>query len=164
MMSTMNYTKSQPGIGPLQNRTVIPVVSPFITGRNIRGYDPITLKANNFNDDYFNDQSYFNPITLNNQYGEDHPNNMNLNMQQPLGDNTMNGFFWVRNPSNSSLNGQLQTATPTKYDQYFGYNDLLRRKLDLCNFVQHTSFICDGAPVSVLDIVFHIQNAPPRFN
>lgn len=101
---------------------IIPVVSPFLTGRNFRG-------NNNWEDD-----DYTNPNNDDNDLSND-----------DFGDHEINGLFYVNDPSNESDESDIHfmyppsqpasagTPFPKLHDNRTGFNDLQRRQMDLCN-------------------------------
>ena len=75
-----NYKVYYYASGQEEERTV-PLVSPFITGRNFRGSNGL------WQDDAYSD--------------EDHPDNKINDLQNDLGDDDLTGMFYVNDPSNA---------------------------------------------------------------
>lgn len=104
---------------------IIPVVAPFLTGRNYRG-------GNDWEDD-----NYTNTIT--------DFDNILYNIDNAISDEKITGLFYVNDPSNESdVNdeyfeypvGQPESAGspfPKLHDKQSGFNDLQRRQMDLYN-------------------------------
>ena len=107
----------------IDNNRVVPVVSPFLTGRNYRGA----------NGGGWEDDRYSNSIN-------DPDNNLS---NDEYGDHEINGLFYVNDPSNESDEdaanfnyppGQPTTAGtpfPNHHNKQTGFNDLERRQIDL---------------------------------
>lgn len=86
-------------------------VSPFLIGRRYRTFTSASGKAPSSQDDEYDDVNSF-------------PGNA----EQP--DNTMNGLFYVADPSNNQ-----NINFPYGDTKKWGYNDLQRRKNGLCSFL-----------------------------
>jgi hypothetical protein len=117
--------------GISQTRSVYPVVAAFMTGRDIRGYTRVGQNkvASDFRDDFFDNGSR--QVGVLEFFGEDNTDPASLS----LNDNTITGMYYVRSPSNMAV-ANTAVSSPHKFNQYFGYNDLMRRAFDLCEFVQ----------------------------
>ncbi len=104
---------------------VIPNVSPFLTGRNYRDGD---LMQPTWEDDEFSD-----PNDPDNDFSTS-------NLFPELLDNTTTGLFYVNDPANdvaapqvaSSSSSFGYTSFPGQHNSRDGFNDLQRRKDDLC--------------------------------
>jgi len=136
------------GILSSEART-IPIVSPFLTGRNYRGAAE-GLKA--WDDDLED---------------ETHPDEISLT----LSDKTITGFFYVNDPSNEadilapdyappSENSSTYNDTPFPqlHDQKYGYNELENRQMDLCLLTNTT---CNAG--GVFDVLGSIGFSPLPF-
>jgi len=96
----------------IKNQTFFQNVSSFLTGRRYRSaYDHLNLTPN-WQDDNLDDD---------NTFDQDYPE---------LNDNQMEGLFYVNDPSNNGLQN-----FPYVDDKKWGYNDLLNRKIKLCQFL-----------------------------
>ncbi len=65
-------------------------------------------------------------------------NNSNLSSNQSVLDNSLLGYFYVNDPDNKSYAGPQSSSDgpfPFHHDNKLAYNDLERRKNDLCNFL-----------------------------
>ncbi|MBK8144197.1 MAG: hypothetical protein IPK62_03940 [Bacteroidetes bacterium] len=93
--------------GPFQ------MVSPFLTGRRYSG-------GNNWEDDELDNNNVLaNPLNSDNILG--------------FKDQDLKGLFFVNDPHNNNLSaGQIDGDYPKLHDQKWGFNDLERRKKDLC--------------------------------
>lgn len=70
-------------------------------------------------------------------------------------DNTLQGLFFVNDPANDNYNGTF----PQINDQKWGFNDLQRRMIDLCNFVNADCTVV-GGPRSVMQLISLMRFAP----
>lgn len=122
----------------------IPHVSPFLTGRNYRGLNEDGVP--NWQDDFYSD--------------EDAPDNNTdglFGSTEDLyiqGDNQLTGMFYVNNPANRS-DETGSGPFPKHHENREGFNDLERRKKDLCR-------LANACCVSALDceklLTFRIIN------
>lgn len=119
-------TQYYEGITSTEPRTV-PLVSPFLTGRNYRGI-PEGIKA--WDDDLEDEASPDESSTL--FFGE-------------LNDNKITGLFYVNDPSNEgninapeysppseNISSIYDTPFPQYHNKKYGYNELENRQMDLC--------------------------------
>lgn len=97
-------------------------VSPFLTGRRYRAFTTESGKSPTWQDDELDDANNF------------------FGFAEEL-DNSMNGLFYVADPSNMS-NGNF----PFNDEKKWGYNDLLRRKNGMCNFLVNGCSGINGVP------------------
>jgi hypothetical protein len=127
------------------------VVSPFLTGRR---YSSVT--SNNWQDDELWDASIEAPIGA-------------LQAQWPQtfwkSDEKLTGLYFVNDPSNFSITRTLPFGKggdfPQIHTQRWGFNELERRKKDLCNFVSHTCIVevvevCPNILVKVVQSIKHV--------
>tara|TARA_B110000459_G_C16499649_1_gene442777 strand:+ start:326 stop:1033 length:708 start_codon:yes stop_codon:yes gene_type:complete len=119
----MNYYSSLGTIAQTNNNLNFPSderefsnVSPFLTGRNYRDGD---LRNPTWEDD---EQSPLKDGAINSQ----------IAWEIKMADDKMNGLFWVNDPSNDTIGHSYPDYFPYKHDRRDGFNDLQRRKLDLC--------------------------------
>ncbi len=121
-----------------ENRT-IPLVSPFLTGRNFRG------TALGLEPAWDDDKEDLNGIDEN---------------HFELGDKEITGFFYVNDPSNEadinhpayeppSYVNQDDPAFPQHHNKKYGYNELENRQMDLC-LLTSTSCNAGGGVFSIL--------------
>lgn len=114
-------------------RSVFQQVSPFLIGRR-----------------YVNNP----PTGTSNQWEDDEPDNSNAHPgnYEEL-DSGMIGLFYVNDPSNDA-----QFDFPIISNQKWGFNDLLRRRNDLCDFVNND---CAGpGPDLVVKLVALVRFVP----
>lgn len=103
------------------DQVTVPNVSPFLTGRNFRGFN--ADGSPNWQDDFYSDVD-----DRDNQIGifgsvED---------QYIVGDNQLTGMFYVNNPANRSGTAAGSGPFPKAHEHRIGFNELERRKEDLC--------------------------------
>lgn len=93
-------------------------VSPFLTGRNYRGVDDDGVPI--WQDDFYSDVN-------------DPDNDIGFFGSEDFefGDNQLTGMFYVNNPSNRS-DETGSGPFPKHHEKREGFNDLERRKKDLC--------------------------------
>lgn len=99
-------------MGEFENENFFQAVSPFLTGRRFRTFTAIDGRPSTWQDDEGDDAN------IDGNYYE-------------LSDQGMEGLFYVADPSNRGTSGIF----PLLHDKKWGYNDLLRRKNDLCTFL-----------------------------
>ena len=125
-----NMGKTSTGSGAVPNYTnpagvrYYQTISAFLTGRNYTG--PISSPG--FTDD------------------ED-------NIADNMTDNTMDGLFYVNDPSNDTTTGFTRRSIGVDNNKY-GYNDLKRRQEDLCRLI-HSS-----CGLKVIDLVTKVTHVP----
>lgn len=102
---------------------VYPVVSPFLTGRNYAG-------------------SYLAP-----HYNDDEPGPGDNPLDNKFDDRAL---FYVNDPANDGVPGTMMQSgylgSPIGPQRRIGFNDLARRKKDLCQFLNST---CNSGPVGI---------------
>ncbi len=117
------------------NNSTLPIVSAFITGRFYgHSQNPINNNwlYNSFQDDNIDDDT----------------------IDHILSYDTIRNFYYVNDPSNS-INDPTKSYFGRDYTQ-FAYNELDRRKLDLCNFLKSDC----AATFDPLSIIAHLVFSP----
>jgi hypothetical protein len=126
------------------------VVSPMLTGRRY------SSEGNGWQDDELDDANVETPLGI--PYS---PSN--------LSDEFMNGFYWVNDPTNESSTIPVSLrqfgeggSFPQLHTQRWGFNDLERRKKDLCFFL---SMPCGNlsSPIRFFTIMEKISFIPLPF-
>lgn len=119
-----------------ENRTV-PNVSAFLTGRNYRAGT----------DQWEDDRTFSgNP-----------DNNLSIAATNILGDNKLTGLFYVNDPDNTSEIFDPIGSFPQYNDARNGFNDLERRKLDLCRLIGSS---CTSNTIDIRDVVMGTSFVP----
>ncbi len=135
-------------------------VSPFLTGRRYR------------NNNTLNDNPLGSPATTANPWDDDLFDGEGLIGQpansQNLADDQLTGFFFVNDPSNESISIPSSAGLgageggsfPQVHDKKWGFNDLQRRKIFLCNFIQTNCGTSSSGQTSTLSIISSLSFIP----
>jgi hypothetical protein len=135
----------------LSNSTA-PIVSPFITGRNFAS------NGSGWYDDWLNDTSeVFKVNALGNYATPLLPSNI---------DKTLKDFFFVNDPDNRrqsqvpNANNSLSGYWPQNHDRKSAFNELERRRIDLCQFLRKSCYGTKGNE-DMVGIMFELATFEP---
>lgn len=120
----------------------VPNVAAFLTGRNYRGAEGL------WQDDFYSDPN--------------NPDNIIGNENNLIGDDDLTGVFYVNDPSNEASNAvdSAYWPFPKQHDRRDGFNDLERRKMDLCKLTQACCPAHDCAKEPLFSLMERISFIP----